>query len=60
VVFAEEGGALMAADAVSGKALWSFHANAAWRASPMTYMFDGQEYIAIAAGADIMAFGILE
>ncbi len=60
VIFAEEGGALMAADAANGKPLWSFHANAVWRASPMTYMFDGKQYIAIAAGPDIMAFGILE
>jgi alcohol dehydrogenase (cytochrome c) len=60
VIFAEEGGALMAADAASGKPLWSFPANASWRASPMTYMFDGKQYIAIATGADIIAFGIQE
>jgi len=60
VIFAEEGGALMAADAATGKPLWSFQANAAWRASPMTYMFDGKQYISIAAGPDIMAFAVLE
>ncbi|MDP9322494.1 MAG: PQQ-binding-like beta-propeller repeat protein [Acidobacteriota bacterium] len=58
VIFGEEGGALMAADAVTGKPLWSFPTNATWKASPMTYTFDGKQYIAIAAGANIIAFGL--
>jgi alcohol dehydrogenase (cytochrome c) len=58
VVFGEDGGALMAADAVTGKPLWKFQTNSTWKASPMTYMFDGQQYIAVAAGASIIAFGI--
>jgi alcohol dehydrogenase (cytochrome c) len=36
VIFGEEGGALMAADAVTGKPLWSFQTNHTWKASPMT------------------------
>jgi alcohol dehydrogenase (cytochrome c) len=60
VIFGEEGGALMAADAKTGKPLWSFATNQLWRASPMTYMFDGKQYIAAAAGPNIIAFGILE
>ena len=47
-------------DAVGGKALWSFPANTPWHASPMAYQFDGKEYIAIAAGSDIIAFGLIE
>ena len=31
----------MAADAVTGTPLWSFQTNQTWKASPMTYMFDG-------------------
>jgi alcohol dehydrogenase (cytochrome c) len=58
VIFGEEGGALMAADAVSGKPLWSFATNQLWKASPMTYMFNGKQYIGVAAGANIIAFGI--
>jgi alcohol dehydrogenase (cytochrome c) len=58
VIFGEEGGALMAADAVTGKPLWSFPTNQNWRASPMTYMFDGAQYIAVAAGPTILAFGL--
>jgi alcohol dehydrogenase (cytochrome c) len=60
IFFGEESGAFAAADAVSGKPLWSFPANANWHASPMAYQFDGKEYIAIAAGADIIAFGLIE
>ena len=58
VIFGEEGGALMAADAVSGKPLWSFPTNQTWKASPMTYMFDGKQYVAIASGSNIIAFGV--
>jgi alcohol dehydrogenase (cytochrome c) len=58
VIFGEEGGALMAADAVSGKPLWSFPTNQTWKASPMTYLFDGRQYVAVAAGSNIIAFGI--
>ncbi len=58
VIFGEEGGALMAADAVSGKPLWSFQTNQTWKASPMTYLFDGKQYVAVAAGSAIIAFGI--
>ena len=58
VIFGEDGGALMAADAITGKPLWKFQTNHTWKASPMTYMFDGQQYIAVAAGGNIIAFGV--
>jgi len=60
VIFGEEGGALMAADAVTGKPLWMFRTNHSWKASPMTYVFDGKQYVAVAAGSNIIAFGILD
>jgi len=58
VIFGEEGGALMAADALTGRPLWSFPTNQNWKASPMTYMFDGRQYIGVAAGSSILAFAI--
>jgi alcohol dehydrogenase (cytochrome c) len=58
VIFGEDGGALMAADAVTGKPLWMFPANQTWKASPMTYMFDGKQYIAVASGGNVIAVGI--
>jgi alcohol dehydrogenase (cytochrome c) len=60
VFVAEEGGALMAVDAKSGEPLWSFETNQTWRASPMTYMFDGRQYIAIASGPNIVAFSVAD
>ena len=58
VIFGEDGGALMAADAVSGAPLWSFPTNQTWKASPMTYTFDGTQHIAVAAGLMILSFAI--
>src|SRR5204863_7631485 len=40
VIFGEDSGALMAADAANGKPLWSFQTNALWKALPLTYVFD--------------------
>jgi alcohol dehydrogenase (cytochrome c) len=60
VIFGEDSGALVAADAKTGKPLWSFQTGALWKASPMTYMFDGKQYVAMAAGSDIMVFGLVE
>ena len=58
VIVGEDGGALMAVDAASGKPLWTFQTNQSWKASPMTYMFDGKQYVAVAAGSNIIAFAI--
>ncbi len=58
VFFGEEGGAFMAADAATGKPLWQFQTNQAWRASPMAYTFDGRELVAVAAGGTVIAFGL--
>jgi alcohol dehydrogenase (cytochrome c) len=60
VFFGEDSGTLMAVDAVSGTPLWHFQANQTWRASPMTYMFDGKQYIAVAAGGTLLAFALAE
>ena len=48
----------MAADGVTGTPLWSFPTNQNWKASPMTYLFDGKQYVAIAAGSTILAFSL--
>ena len=58
VIFGEDSGALMAADAINGKPLWSFQTSQLWKASPMTYTFDNKQYIAVAAGSNIIAFGL--
>ena len=58
VILGEDSGALMAADAANGKTLWSFQTSQLWKASPMTYMFDNKQYIAVAAGSNIIAFAL--
>ena len=58
VIFGEDSGALMAADASNGKPLWSFQTNQIWKASPMTFMFDNKQYVAVASGPNIIAFGL--
>jgi alcohol dehydrogenase (cytochrome c) len=57
---AEDGGSFLAADADNGRPLWRFQANADWKASPMTYVFDGKQHIAIAAGSNILVFALNE
>jgi alcohol dehydrogenase (cytochrome c) len=56
--FGEDSGRFQAVDAGTGKPLWSFDANQFWKASPMTYRFDGRDYVAIASGQTITAFGL--
>jgi alcohol dehydrogenase (cytochrome c) len=58
VIVAEDGGALIAVDARDGTRLWTFPANASRKASPMTYQFDGRQYVAIAANGNILAFAL--
>jgi alcohol dehydrogenase (cytochrome c) len=60
VIFGEDSGALMAADAANGKPLWSFQTSQLWKASPMTYMFDNRQYFAVAAGSNVIAFGLAD
>jgi len=38
--------------------LWSFQTSQLWKASPMTYQFDGKQYVAIASGSNIIAFAL--
>jgi len=58
VFFAGDDGAFSAADAKTGKLLWTFPANQLWKSSPMTYLADGKQYVAIAAGSNIVVFGL--
>jgi alcohol dehydrogenase (cytochrome c) len=58
VFFCDDSGNFMAADADSGKPLWTFRANQNWKASPMTYQFDGKQYVTIASGQTITSFAL--
>ena len=58
--FGESGGDFAAADARTGKTLWHFNTGQAWKASPMTYTVNGRQFVAIAAGGNVMAFTLSE
>lgn len=66
VFFGEDSGAFAAVDAKTGAHLWHIQTNASaelgdghsWRASPMTYMAGGKQYVAVAAGPNILCFGL--
>ncbi len=58
VFFGEDSGAFAAVDATSGQPLWHFHTSELWKASPMTYLAGGEQFVAIAAGSNILAFGL--
>jgi alcohol dehydrogenase (cytochrome c) len=51
-------GNLIAFDGRSGKVLWRFQTGAAIHAPPVTYSFEGNQYIAVAAGGTIVVFGL--
>lgn len=58
VFLGETSGAFAAVDAKTGKFLWHFEANQPWKASPMTYMVNGRQYVAIASGANVLSFAL--
>jgi alcohol dehydrogenase (cytochrome c) len=66
VFYGEDSGSFAAVDARTGKELWHIQTNAStalgdghsWRSSPMTYMVAGKQYVAFAAGPNILSFGL--
>jgi alcohol dehydrogenase (cytochrome c) len=56
VFFGEDSGAVMAADSSNGNVLWHFQTSQSIRASPMTYVFDNRQYVALASGTSILVF----
>jgi len=51
-------GNFIAFDAGSGKPLWHFEMGGAVYAAPIAFALDGKEYVSIAAGSAIYAFGL--
>jgi alcohol dehydrogenase (cytochrome c) len=60
VFYGADGGEFAAADARTGRPLWHWPANVIWKASPMTFLAGGRQYVAIAAGPNILAFALPE
>ena len=58
VFFANDAESLEAVDAATGRSLWHFNTGEAMHASPMTYAVNGEQYVAIAVGADVFSFAL--
>jgi alcohol dehydrogenase (cytochrome c) len=58
IFYGETGGGFAAVDAKTGKTLWGFKATEPWKASPMTYVMNGRQYVAIASGGNILSFAL--
>jgi alcohol dehydrogenase (cytochrome c) len=59
VFFGENGGTFTAVDSKTGRPVWHFEAGQAWRASPMTYMVGGKQYVVLAGTGGIFAFALV-
>ncbi len=56
----DDDGHLIALDAKTGRHLWHFNVGDSLTASPITYEVDGKQYVAVAAGTNVFAFGLFE
>lgn len=60
IFFGEDSGIFEAVRASDGKPLWRFQTNQLWKSSPMSYVFDGKQYVAVGVGQSVFAFGLPE
>jgi PQQ-dependent dehydrogenase (methanol/ethanol family) len=58
VFYGKPNGGVDAVDERSGKTLWHFPTNVRMKASPMTFSVGGKQYVAVAAGPNILCFGL--
>jgi len=58
IFYGHPNGGFAAVDQRNGKMLWEFPTNIFMKASPMTFMLDGKQYVVVAAGPNILCFGL--
>jgi PQQ-dependent dehydrogenase (methanol/ethanol family) len=58
LLYGDPNGDVVAVDQKDGKRLWHIPTNETIKSAPMTYTAGGRQYIAIAAGANILSFGL--
>ncbi len=58
VFYGQPNGGFAAVDQKDGKTLWQFPTNVRMKASPMTFSVGGKQYVAVAAGPNILCFGL--
>ena len=58
VFFGDDAGSFEGVEARTGHLLWHFNTGQSMRASPMTFMVDGVQYVAVASGSDLFTFSL--
>ena len=58
IFYGQPNGGFTAADQRNGTTLWHFPTNVRMKASPMTFTFGGNQYVTVAAGPNILCFGL--
>jgi len=58
LVFGGDQSMFFALDSKSGELLWSFPTGGHIAAAPVTYMVNGEQFVVIAAGSDLVAFAL--
>jgi alcohol dehydrogenase (cytochrome c) len=60
VFFGEPGGTFTAVDEKTGVPVWHFETGQNWRASPMSYMVGGVQYVILAGDGGIFSFALTQ
>lgn len=58
IFYGQPNGGFAAVDQRTGKTLWSMPTNTRMKAAPMTFVTGGKQYVAVAAGPNILCFGL--
>jgi alcohol dehydrogenase (cytochrome c) len=58
IFYGRPNGGFTAVDQRDGRTLWQFPTNVRMKASPMTFSWKGNQYLAVAAGPNILCFGL--
>ena len=58
IFYGQPNGGFSAVDQRTGKTLWSIPTNVRMKASPMTFSYRGNQYVVVAAGPNILCFGL--
>jgi hypothetical protein len=58
VFYGDGSGDFLAVDERDGKTLWRLPMNSIMKTSPMTYAVEGEQFVTLAAGANIMTFAL--
>jgi PQQ-dependent dehydrogenase (methanol/ethanol family) len=58
VFYGQPNGGFAAVDQRDGKTLWQFPTNVFMKASPITFTVNGNQFVAVAAGPNILCFGL--